>query len=207
MKSRTLRAEIDLPNPGSQLLPGMYAYAKVIIERPERTGAAAVGADLQRREVPIAGPSRTGMRCGPKCRPGSATASGSRSPIVRLPPAAARPKPWVPIDGTEKVIMGDLTLLADGVPVEVAPATGGTKLASATATSAVTDSSTTGRPTNTPPASDPVEASNGPPQKGESRILVAMAERLHREELRSSGSVKVPQTANGQKSQDPRRKM
>ena len=35
IKSRTLRAEIDLPNPGSQLLPGMYAYAKVIIERPD----------------------------------------------------------------------------------------------------------------------------------------------------------------------------
>ena len=35
VKSRTLRAEIDLPNPGSQLLPGMYAYAKVIIERPD----------------------------------------------------------------------------------------------------------------------------------------------------------------------------
>src|SRR5205807_6608009 len=34
VKSRTLRAEIDLPNPGSQLLPGMYAYAKVIVERP-----------------------------------------------------------------------------------------------------------------------------------------------------------------------------
>ncbi len=34
VKSRTLRAEIDLPNPNSQLLPGMYAYAKVIIERP-----------------------------------------------------------------------------------------------------------------------------------------------------------------------------
>ena len=34
IKSRTLRAEIDLPNPGSQLLPGMYAYVKVIIERP-----------------------------------------------------------------------------------------------------------------------------------------------------------------------------
>ena len=34
VKSRTLRAEIDLPNPGSRLLPGMYAYAKVIIERP-----------------------------------------------------------------------------------------------------------------------------------------------------------------------------
>ena len=34
MKSRTLRAEVDLPNPDSQLLPGMYAYVKVIIERP-----------------------------------------------------------------------------------------------------------------------------------------------------------------------------
>jgi HlyD family secretion protein len=32
-KSRTLRAEIDLPNPGGQLLPGMYVLTKVIIER------------------------------------------------------------------------------------------------------------------------------------------------------------------------------
>ncbi len=41
IKSRTLRAEIDLPNTGSQLLPGMYAYAKVIIERPGVPGTAA----------------------------------------------------------------------------------------------------------------------------------------------------------------------
>ena len=40
VKSRTLRAEIDLPNPNSQLLPGMYAYAKVIIERPDVAGVA-----------------------------------------------------------------------------------------------------------------------------------------------------------------------
>ena len=33
-KSRTMRAEIDLPNPGSQILPGMYAYGEVIVERP-----------------------------------------------------------------------------------------------------------------------------------------------------------------------------
>ncbi len=36
VKSRTLRAEIDLPNKGSQILPGMYAFGKVIIERPAR---------------------------------------------------------------------------------------------------------------------------------------------------------------------------
>ena len=44
IKSRTLRAEIDLPNPGGQLLPGMYAYAKVIIERPGCSSASGGGA-------------------------------------------------------------------------------------------------------------------------------------------------------------------
>jgi len=34
MKSRTLRAEIDLANPDAKLLPGMYAYATVTIDRP-----------------------------------------------------------------------------------------------------------------------------------------------------------------------------
>lgn len=33
-KSRTMRAEIDLPNFQSKILPGMYAYGKVIVERP-----------------------------------------------------------------------------------------------------------------------------------------------------------------------------
>ena len=46
VKSRTLRAEIDLPNPGSKLLPGMYAYAKVIIDRPS-TKALPVSALTQ----------------------------------------------------------------------------------------------------------------------------------------------------------------
>ena len=46
VKSRTLRAEIDLPNPGSQLLPGMYAYAKVIIERPGVRALPRVRSDL-----------------------------------------------------------------------------------------------------------------------------------------------------------------
>ena len=34
-KSRTMRAEIDMPNPGSQILPGMYAYGEVNVERPD----------------------------------------------------------------------------------------------------------------------------------------------------------------------------
>jgi len=33
-KSRTMRAEIDMPNPESKILPGMYAYGRVTVERP-----------------------------------------------------------------------------------------------------------------------------------------------------------------------------
>ncbi len=35
LKTRTLRAEVDLPNPKTELLPGMYAYASVLINRPD----------------------------------------------------------------------------------------------------------------------------------------------------------------------------
>ncbi len=38
--SRTLRVEVNLPNPQSQLLPGMYAYVKVTIDRPRSARAA-----------------------------------------------------------------------------------------------------------------------------------------------------------------------
>jgi HlyD family secretion protein len=33
-KARTLRVEIDLPNPEAKILPGMYAYGRVTVERP-----------------------------------------------------------------------------------------------------------------------------------------------------------------------------
>ena len=48
MKSRTLRVEIDLKNPGSQLLPGIYAYVECDHRAAWRAGRARVGACLQR---------------------------------------------------------------------------------------------------------------------------------------------------------------
>ena len=119
VKSRTLRAEIDLPNPGSQLLPGMYAYAKVIIERP---GV---------RALPLAALTHSGEKtyCW-KHEDGHADAD--RDPDGRQrrrvdrghqSPAAAgvrqRSDPWGPVNGSEQVILGDLSILADGGPVEV----------------------------------------------------------------------------------------
>ena len=55
IQSRTLRAEIDLPNPGSQLLPGMYAYAKVIIERPGVRALPVAALDASWRQDHLAG--------------------------------------------------------------------------------------------------------------------------------------------------------
>ena len=50
VKTRCLRVEIDLPNPDGKLKPGMYAYAKIIIDRPE-VRAAVVRGDQERRQV------------------------------------------------------------------------------------------------------------------------------------------------------------
>ena len=76
----------------------------------------------------------------------------------------------MPIDGTEQVILGDLSDLAEGGPVVIAPATGETKVASFAGTPATTHSSNSGRPTNTPPASGPIELLNGPVRKTEGKF-------------------------------------
>ena len=89
-RSRTLRAEIDLPNPGSQVLPGMYAYGEVEVEHPgawrcrNRPSIMPAGR-------PSSGGTRTAARSVPRSRPAPPTASGSRSPT-----AASRRKshPW-----------------------------------------------------------------------------------------------------------------
>ncbi len=134
VKSRTLRAEIDLPNPKSQLLPGMYAYAKVIIEHP---GA---------RALPLSALTHTGDKtfCW-KYEDGHAVRTEVQTGIsdgtwievtnCQLPSAADGADPWAPINGSEKVILGDLSILADGIAVAIAPATGKLeeKVASATA--------------------------------------------------------------------------
>ena len=51
IQSRTMRTEIDLPNPGSQILPGMYAYGKVVVERPNVRALPKVRPHLCRRQV------------------------------------------------------------------------------------------------------------------------------------------------------------
>jgi len=123
IKSRTLRAEIDLPNPQSQLLPGMYAYARVIIERP---GVLALPASalvhagdktycwLLRDGKATRAEVRTGVGDGDWVEVTNLLASTGR--------ANAADDGWRPVDGAERVILGDLSTLAEGAEVQVAEA-------------------------------------------------------------------------------------
>jgi hypothetical protein len=131
IKSRTLRAEIDLPNPKSELLPGMYAYGKVIIDRP---GVRALPVDalvysgdrtffLRHENGRVV---RTEVETG--------VSDGQWIEVTNRRVAAAASggdPPWTPIDGSEQVILGDLSILTDGAPVRVAPGPSGPKVASA----------------------------------------------------------------------------
>ncbi len=134
VKSRTLRAEIDLPNYEGQVLPGMYAYGSVIIERP---GV---------RAVPVEALSYSGdqIYCWQYDK-GNAVRTEVETGVSddewvevtnrRIVPAGAETSgkiPWVPFDGTEQVILGDLSILTDGSPVKIEAPAGDSKVTSAT---------------------------------------------------------------------------
>ncbi len=168
VKSRTLRAEIDLPNTGSkvpddlpeatrealthvklphtnsQILPGMYAYGKIIIERPDvwalPVAALAYSGErtyywsyengkAERVEV------KTGVSDGEWIEVTNRMRRpimGESTPIQNVnfeetsdaksapPQALAEDAAWVPFDGSEKIIMGDLSVLTEGAPVTLA---------------------------------------------------------------------------------------
>ena len=133
VKSRTLRAEIDLPNPDSQILPGMYAYGKVIIERP---GVRALPLDalVYSGDQTFCWPYENGQAVRTEIETGVSDGEWIEVTNRRVPrPGKPADKaPWTPIDGSEQVILGDLSILTDGTPVKIARRT---KVATAAARS------------------------------------------------------------------------
>jgi multidrug efflux pump subunit AcrA (membrane-fusion protein) len=117
-KSRTLRAEIDLPNPGSELLPGMYAYAKVIIERPN-VRALPVSALTHVGEKTYCWTYEHGKALRTEIRTGVTDGRWIEVTNLQRPAASDVGRPWARITGSEEIIVGDLSILADGAPVDV----------------------------------------------------------------------------------------
>ena len=139
VKSRTLRAEIDLPNPGGQLLPGMYAYAKVIIERPG-VQTLPVSALTYSGEKTYCWTYKDGHAERTEIQTGVSDGQWIEVTNLQREAGSVVENTWAPIKGSEKVILGDLSVLADGGPVQVAPATNTTEVASATPAVHVTNS-------------------------------------------------------------------
>ena len=127
--SRTLRAEIDLPNPGSQLLPGMYAYANVIVEHP-RVQALPEAALTHVGDKTYCWLYKDGQAQRTEVRTGISDGDWIEVTSIEHPSGIQVDHPWTPVKGKEKVILGDLSILADGAPVEVSSAAEGEKLAS-----------------------------------------------------------------------------
>jgi RND family efflux transporter MFP subunit len=119
VKSYTLRAEIDLPNPGSKLLPGMYAYVKVMIEHPD-VRALPLDALVYSGEKTWCWRYENGRAVRTEVQTGVSDGEWVEVTKRQLPSAPDGADPWTPIDGSEQVILGDLSLLVDGKPVRVA---------------------------------------------------------------------------------------
>jgi len=123
VKSRTLRAEIDLPNTDSRLLPGMYAYANVIIQRPG-VRALPVAAITHTGDQTFCWMYKDGKAQRAEIRTG--VTDGEWIEVTSIQDAATYVPdgPWTPIKGTESVITGDLTTLTEGGEVKIDTAPG-----------------------------------------------------------------------------------
>lgn len=112
MKSRTLRAEIDLPNPDAKLLPGMYAYGRVLIERPgvQSIPESAIMEDGNQTCCFLYQDGKavkTALQIGLRVE-GWVEVLKKKSGDT-----------WSDVDGKEQIISGDLSELTDGCEVKL----------------------------------------------------------------------------------------
>ena len=124
VNSRTLRAEVDLPNPNRAILPNMYAFGKVEINRKNiwavpletlvEVGNQTVCYEYKDGKALVL-PVQRGIDDGAWVEVAKKRAHGE----------------WTHFDGTERIITGDLTDISDGEPVRVASPAGHGPTASA----------------------------------------------------------------------------
>jgi RND family efflux transporter MFP subunit len=116
-QARTLRTEIDLPNPKHKLLPGMYVQATIRVEHPSvwtlPTAAVMTEGDQTfcyrvEKDKAVRTPLQIGL------------SGGGLVEVLKKQTRAAAPGEeghWEGITGKEEVVAGDLDALRDGQPV------------------------------------------------------------------------------------------
>jgi RND family efflux transporter MFP subunit len=116
--SRTLMAEVDLPNPKGRFLPGMYAYGSVLIERPD-VRALPVSAVTQIGNQTYCYLALDGKAVRAPVQTGVSDGSWVEVTGKLVRSAGSSEGTWEAFDGTEAVIDGDLSEISDGAPVKV----------------------------------------------------------------------------------------
>jgi multidrug efflux pump subunit AcrA (membrane-fusion protein) len=118
-RSRTMRAEIDLPNPSSKILPGMYAYSRVTVERP---GVWA----LPKSALSYAGGKtflwryEDGRALRTEVQTGISEDTWVEVTKRRIKTKSPREEQWELINGSEQVLMGNkLSTLTEGAAVQL----------------------------------------------------------------------------------------
>jgi HlyD family secretion protein len=125
--SRTLMAQVELPNPKGTFLPGMYAYGSVLIERPS-VRALPVSAITQIGNQTYCYLALDGKAARTPVQTGVSDGTWVEVTGKLVQSAASSEGTWKAFDGSEAVIYGDLSLVVDGAPVDVAPDQVETKL-------------------------------------------------------------------------------
>lgn len=121
-KSRTMRAEIDLPNAESQMLPGMYAYGEVTVERP------AVRALPKAAYTHAGGKSFVWRYIDGRARRTEVQTGVREAEWIEITTRYEKSKSatqehWVPLELSEQILIGSkLSTLTDGARVRVSVA-------------------------------------------------------------------------------------
>lgn len=120
--TRTLRAEVDLPNPDGVLRPGMFATVRLVTERPGAwvvPAAVVVTADEQPYAVRAEGGKavRTPVKLG--ARPGGTVEILQKQ---TRPAGAGEPARWEPLTGSEEFLTARPAGWTDGMAVTAIPA-------------------------------------------------------------------------------------
>jgi HlyD family secretion protein len=113
VKTRTLRAEIDLPNPDARLLPGMYVYGTIEIRRHNVQAIPAAAITVLGNQ-PCCYLLEDGK--AHKTPVDTGVSDGSWTEVT----AKQFHGTWSAFTWSEQVILGDLSELVDGEAVRVA---------------------------------------------------------------------------------------
>jgi RND family efflux transporter MFP subunit len=114
--TRALRVEIDLENKDRALRPGMYAFVQIKAESAEATmlpAACVLPADETHYIFAVEGEKAV------KYRVQLGRTEGTSVQVFARRKAIATTGTWEPLTGTERIVVGNLGALTDGLAVQV----------------------------------------------------------------------------------------